>query len=67
LLRYIEIIESCIGKKAQMNLLPMQPGDVQATYADVDALVKDVDYKPTTSIEDGVANFVEWYRDFYQV
>jgi UDP-glucuronate 4-epimerase len=67
LLRYIEIIESCIGKKAQMNLLPMQPGDVLATYADVDALIKDVDYKPTTSIEDGVANFVEWYRDFYQV
>jgi UDP-glucuronate 4-epimerase len=50
-----------------MNLLPMQPGDVLATYADVDALIKDVDYKPTTSIEDGVANFVEWYRDFYQV
>ncbi len=67
LLRYIEIIEECVGKKAEKNLLPMQPGDVLATYADVDALVKDVDYKPATSIEDGVAKFVSWYRDFYQV
>ena len=48
-------------------MLPMQPGDVMATYADVDALIKDVDYKPSTTIEAGVANFVEWYRDFYQV
>ena len=67
LLRYIEIIEDCVGKKAEKNLLPMQAGDVMATYADVDALVKDVGYKPSTKIEDGVAKFVEWYRDFYQV
>lgn len=67
LLRYIEIIEDCVGKKAIKNMLPMQPGDVMATYADVDALIKDVDYKPSTSIEAGVAKFVEWYRDFYQV
>ena len=67
LLRYIEIIENCVGKKAEKNLLPMQPGDVLATYADVDALIEDVDYKPSTSIEDGVANFVKWYRDFYKV
>lgn len=67
LLRYIEIIEECVGKKAIKNLLPMQPGDVMATYADVDALIKDVDYKPSTTIEEGVAKFVEWYRDFYQV
>ena len=67
LMRYIEIIEECVGKKAEMNLLPLQPGDVPATYADVDALIKDVDYKPSTSIEDGVAKFVEWYRDFYKV
>lgn len=67
LLRYIEIIEDCVGKKAIKNMLPMQPGDVMATYADVDALIKDVDYKPSTTIEAGVANFVEWYRDFYQV
>ena len=67
LLRYIEIIEDCIGKKAEKNLLPMQPGDVLATYADVDALIQDVDYKPSTPIEEGVAKFVEWYRNFYQV
>ncbi|MDX1473224.1 MAG: NAD-dependent epimerase [Reinekea sp.] len=67
LLRYIEIIEECVGKKAEKNMLPMQPGDVLATYADVDALIEDVDYKPTTTIETGVAKFVEWYREFYQV
>ena len=67
LMRYIEIIEECVGKKAEMNMLPLQAGDVPATYADVDALIKDVDYKPSTSIEQGVANFVEWYRDFYKV
>ena len=67
LMRYIEIIEECVGKKAEMNMLPLQPGDVPATYADVDALIKDVDYKPNTSIEEGVAKFVEWYRDFYKV
>lgn len=67
LLRYIEIIEECVGKKAEKNLLPMQPGDVLATYANVDALIKDVDYKPVTSVEDGVAKFVDWYRDFYKV
>ena len=67
LLRYIELIEENVGKKADKNLLPMQPGDVLATYADVDALIKDVDYKPSTPLEQGVANFVEWYRDFYKV
>lgn len=67
LLRYIEIIEECVGKKAEKNLLPIQPGDVLATYADVDALIQDVDYKPSTTIEEGVAKFVDWYRDFYQV
>ena len=67
LLRYIEIIEECVGKKAIKNMLPLQPGDVPATYADVDALIKDVDYKPSTTIEEGVAKFVSWYRDFYKV
>lgn len=67
LLRYIEIIEDCVGKKAEKNLLPLQPGDVVATYADVDALIKDVDYQPSTPIEQGVENFVKWYRDFYKV
>lgn len=67
LLRYIEIIEECVGKKAEKNMLPLQPGDVPATYANVDALIEDVDYKPTTTVEEGVAKFVEWYRDFYKV
>lgn len=67
LLRYIEIIEECVGKKAIKNMLPLQPGDVPATYADVEALIKDVDYKPSTTIEEGVAKFVTWYRDFYKV
>ncbi len=67
LLRYIEILEDCLGKKAQRNLLPMQPGDVPDTYADVDALIRDVGYKPATRVEDGVARFVAWYRDYYQV
>ncbi len=67
LLRYIEIIEECLGKKAEKILLPLQPGDVPDTYADVDALIADVDYKPSTPIEVGVAKFVDWYRDYYQV
>ena len=67
LLRYIEVLEDCLGKKAEKNLLPLQPGDVPDTYADVDALVEDVDYRPSTAIEEGVANFVNWYRHYYQV
>jgi len=65
LLRYIEIIEQCLGKKAQKNLLPLQAGDVPDTYADVEALVNDVGYKPATEIETGIDNFVKWYRDYY--
>ena len=63
---YIQVLENCLGKKAQQNLLPLQLGDVPDTYADVEALVEDVDYKPATSIETGIANFVSWYRDFYK-
>lgn len=66
LLRYIEVLEDCLGKKAEKNLLPLQPGDVPDTYADVDALVEDVDYRPTTPIEVGVKRFVDWYRNYYQ-
>lgn len=66
LLHFIEVLEDCLGKKAVKNLLPMQPGDVPDTYADVDALIKDVDYKPTTSVEVGVERFVKWYRDYYR-
>ena len=67
LLRYIELIEECLGKKAEKNFLPLQPGDVPETYADVDSLMEDVGYKPTTPIEVGVARFVDWYRDYYGV
>jgi UDP-glucuronate 4-epimerase len=67
LLRYIEVLENCLGKKAIKNLLPLQAGDVPDTYADVDALIEDVDYKPTTPVEVGIENFVKWYRDYYQV
>ena len=65
--RYIEILEDCLGKKAERNLLPLQPGDVPATYADVDALVEDVGYKPSTTVEEGIARFVEWFKDYYKV
>jgi UDP-glucuronate 4-epimerase len=67
LMRYIEVLEDCLGKKAEKNMLPLQPGDVPDTYADVEQLVKDVDYKPDMSVEQGVANFVAWYRGFYKV
>jgi len=66
LLRFIEILEGALGKKAEKNFLPLQPGDVPATYADVDDLIKDVDFKPNTPIEVGIQRFVEWYRSFYQ-
>jgi UDP-glucuronate 4-epimerase len=67
LLRYIEILEECLGKKAEKNLLPLQAGDVPDTYADVDALISDVGYKPSTPIEVGIRRFVDWYRDYYKV
>lgn len=64
---YIAVLEECLGKKAEQNLLPLQPGDVPDTYADVDDLVRDVGYKPATSVEEGVRRFVEWYREYYKV
>ncbi|SFD08115.1 UDP-glucuronate 4-epimerase [Thiohalospira halophila DSM 15071] len=67
LMRYIEVLEENLGKKAEKNLLPLQPGDVPDTYADVADLKADVGYEPTTPVETGVANFVAWYRDYYQV
>ncbi len=67
LMHYIEVLEDCLGKKAEKNLLPLQPGDVPDTYADVQDLVRDVGYKPNTTVEEGVANFVAWYRDYFQV
>jgi UDP-glucuronate 4-epimerase len=65
LMRYIEVLEECLGRKAQMNLLPMQPGDVPDTLADVESLIRDVGYCPSTPVEEGVKRFVEWYRDYY--
>ena len=65
LTRYVELIEECVGRKAQVISLPMQPGDVPDTYANVDRLSHDVQYRPTTSVETGVRNFVTWYREFY--
>ena len=64
LMRYIEVIEECVGRKAEKILLPMQPGDVPDTWADAEDLVADVGYKPSTPIEEGVKNFVDWYVDF---
>ena len=62
---FIEVLEDCLGTKAVKNLLPMQPGDVPETYANIDDLQKDVGFKPSTSIEVGIPRFVEWYRSFY--
>jgi UDP-glucuronate 4-epimerase len=63
---FIEILEEKLGKKARKNLLPMQPGDVTVTYANVDDLMRDVGFKPKTSIEDGLGRFVDWYQNYYQ-
>lgn len=67
LMHYIEVLEDCLGKKAKKNMLPLQPGDVPATYADIDDLARDVDYHPHTTVEEGVKRFVDWYKDYYQV
>jgi len=67
LLDFIKILEKLLGKKARMNLLPMQPGDVPRTFADIDDLMKDVSFKPATSVEDGIRRFIEWYREYYKV
>ena len=65
LLRYIEVLEQCLGRKAERRLLPLQPGDVPDTWADVEALSRDVGYRPATPIEVGVARFVEWYLQYH--
>ncbi|MCA9044290.1 MAG: NAD-dependent epimerase/dehydratase family protein, partial [Planctomycetaceae bacterium] len=65
LMTMIETLEKCLGKTAEKNMLPIQPGDVPATYADVDDLIRDVDFKPETSIETGVQRFVEWYLEYF--
>ncbi|NPU83499.1 MAG: NAD-dependent epimerase [Syntrophaceae bacterium] len=65
LLHFIEVIEKALGREARKNFLPMQPGDVSETYADVDDLMADVGFRPATSIETGVARFIDWYRGYY--
>jgi UDP-glucuronate 4-epimerase len=67
LMRYIEVIEECVGRKAETNMLPMQPGDVPDTWADTEDLSRDVGYAPSTPVEVGVRNFVDWYMDYYAV
>jgi UDP-glucuronate 4-epimerase len=61
------LLEDGLGKKAEMNMLPLQPGDVPDTWADTEALSKDVGYSPSTPIETGVKNFIDWYLEFYDV
>jgi UDP-glucuronate 4-epimerase len=65
LLRYIELLEQCLGRKATKNMLPLQVGDVPATWADIDEFSRDVGYAPTTPVEVGIERFVRWYREYY--
>ncbi len=66
LLRFIELLEQQLGRTAQKIFLPMQAGDVPATFADIDDLISDIGFKPATSIEEGIEKFVRWYRDYYR-
>jgi UDP-glucuronate 4-epimerase len=67
LMDYIHLIEENIGKKAEINFLPLQPGDVPKTYANIDDIERDTNYRLETPIEKGIANFVDWYKDYYKV
>lgn len=67
LMHFIETLENCLGIKANKNMLPIQPGDVPATYADIDDLVHDVGFKPSTPIEVGIERFLKWYRFYYKI
>jgi UDP-glucuronate 4-epimerase len=67
LMRFIEVLEMKLGRKAEKNMMPLQPGDVPETYADVEDLVRDVGFKPDTAIEVGIERFVTWYREYYRV
>ena len=64
---FITEIENKLGRKAEKNLMPMQQGDVPATFAEVEDLVKNLDYKPSTSIKTGISNFIDWYIDYFKV
>jgi UDP-glucuronate 4-epimerase len=67
LMRYIEVLEQCLGRKAEKNLLPLQQGDVPDTWADVEDLANDVGYRPSTAVEQGVRSFVDWYLEYYKI
>ena len=67
LLEVVRLLEEAIGKKAKRELLPMQPGDVPATYADVDDLMREVDFRPNTPIAEGIGRFIEWYRSYHRL
>ncbi len=67
LMHFIEVLENCLGRKAEINMMPLQKGDVVTTFANVDDLIRDLGYKPDTPLETGIANFVEWYRRYYEV
>lgn len=67
LMRFINALESALGKEAKKNYMEMQPGDVLRTYADVSDLEKDINFKPSTSIEDGLQKFVDWYKEYYHI
>jgi UDP-glucuronate 4-epimerase len=67
LLRFIEVLENCLGIKAEKQLMPLQPGDVLETYADIDALNQATGFAPETPLETGLAHFVDWYKSFYKV
>ena len=66
-MKFIEILEDAIGRKAKKEFLPMQPGDVYQTYADISELEKDFGFKPSTSLEEGLSHFAAWYKDYYHV
>jgi UDP-glucuronate 4-epimerase len=67
LMKVIGLIEAACGKTAELEMLDMQPGDVPATYADIEAIRRDLGYEPTTTIDEGVPNFVEWFRAYHGV
>ena len=66
LMRFIEVLSDALGRRPQMNMLPMQPGDVHATFADIGALQRDYGWEPTTTIDDGLPRLVAWYRDYFR-
>ena len=66
LMEYISAIENALGMKAKINFLPLQPGDVPTTYADVNELIKDFNFKPKTDVKDGIEKFINWYKEFYK-